>query len=225
MLLIATCGSCDADLVLVRHFRLYRCYAIRLVIPVCAFSSSVRIAIVGLGHMPNNRFARVVTHDGWSVVPIILLPWVAGNLRVRRRLLLRIRLHTLLGCPMTRWAAIQALLAAVDCLRARAASIFQAADLGVFSASSGDFPAAFMNADKTRVHFSSRSSCTSAPPHPRRLLTIGEAFLQLLTVFGRPNRETPKRPESVCASDSSAASVRRTSDSSTKDNPGVGPLQ
>jgi hypothetical protein len=63
----------------------------------------------------------------------------------------------------------------------------------------------------------------SAPS--RRLLTIGEAFLQLLTVFGRPNRETPKRPESVCASDSSAASVRRTSDSSTKDNPGVGPLQ
>ena len=33
-------------------------------------------------------------------------------------------------------AAIQALFAVVDCLRARAASIFQATDLGVFSASS-----------------------------------------------------------------------------------------
>ena len=157
-----------------------------------------------------------------------------------------------------RWAAIQALVAVVDCLRARAASIFQAADLGVFRASSGDFPGAFTNANPRRFLLPQFLHLRSAPS--RRLLTIGKTLLQLLTVFGRPNcpalantsasvrlavlhpgslscananasrrrastrrdRETPMRPESACAPDASAASVRRTSDSTTRDNPAVG---
>jgi hypothetical protein len=45
----------------------------------CTLLATLRIAVVGLGHMPANPVARVVSHDYWAAMLIMLLPWLVGG--------------------------------------------------------------------------------------------------------------------------------------------------
>ena len=42
------------------------------------FLATLRVAVVGLKHLPNNRAARLISHDGWGAILILLLPWLLG---------------------------------------------------------------------------------------------------------------------------------------------------
>ena len=49
------------------------------VVVACTLLSTLRVAIVGLGHMPNNPVARAISHDGWNATLFILIPWFVGS--------------------------------------------------------------------------------------------------------------------------------------------------
>lgn len=46
---------------------------------LCVLSSSVRIAIVGLGHLPTNQLLRLFTHDAWNFSFVLLMPMLLGQ--------------------------------------------------------------------------------------------------------------------------------------------------
>ena len=46
---------------------------------LCILSSSIRIAIVGLGHLPANDLLRLATHDGWNFSFLLLMPMLLGE--------------------------------------------------------------------------------------------------------------------------------------------------
>jgi hypothetical protein len=45
----------------------------------CTLLSTLRVAVVGLGHLPSNPTARFVSHDGWNATLVLLLPWFLGS--------------------------------------------------------------------------------------------------------------------------------------------------
>jgi hypothetical protein len=57
--------------------------AFLLIVLVCTFAASVRIAFVGLGHLPANRWVKFVTHDGWTASLFFLLPMNLGSIARR----------------------------------------------------------------------------------------------------------------------------------------------
>ena len=52
--------------------------AVFAVVVICAFLASVRIAFVGLEHMPTNPWLAFISHDCWSLTLIVSLPWLIG---------------------------------------------------------------------------------------------------------------------------------------------------
>ena len=46
---------------------------------LCVFSSSVRVALVGLGHPPANSLLLAATHDGWNLSLILFMPMLLGE--------------------------------------------------------------------------------------------------------------------------------------------------
>lgn len=49
------------------------------VVIVCTFLASIRIAVVGLGHLPKNQWIAFITHDNWAFTLLIFIPWFAGS--------------------------------------------------------------------------------------------------------------------------------------------------
>jgi len=45
----------------------------------CTLLATLRVAVVGLGHLPKGPVARFVSHDGWSWALVALVPWLLGS--------------------------------------------------------------------------------------------------------------------------------------------------
>jgi hypothetical protein len=57
--------------------------AIVVILVACTFLASVRIAVVGLNHVPTNSFWAFLTHDRWALTLFVFLPWYMGGLARR----------------------------------------------------------------------------------------------------------------------------------------------
>lgn len=49
------------------------------VLIVCSFLASVRVAVVGLDHLPENPFLSVVSHDNWALTLLLFIPMAVGG--------------------------------------------------------------------------------------------------------------------------------------------------
>jgi hypothetical protein len=46
---------------------------------ICTFLSTLRICFAGLGNLPVDFTVRVISHDRWNVMLLVLLPWHLGS--------------------------------------------------------------------------------------------------------------------------------------------------
>jgi hypothetical protein len=53
--------------------------ALIAIMVVCAFLASMRIAVVGLNHLPSSPWLSFITHDRWAASLFILLPSFVGS--------------------------------------------------------------------------------------------------------------------------------------------------